>query len=71
MRHYNDSSLDADSASQGWHDVANSITNAALVNHSALIHVANVGTPFQLQIPDNATTYIFKRYYSNNSWSDW
>lgn len=70
LRHYSDSSLDANSAAQGWHDVTNNISNAAHSNHSALIYVSNVGTPFQLQIPDSSVMYIYKRYYSGG-WSSW
>lgn len=71
LRHYNDSSLDANSATQGWHDVQNNIENAAHINHSALIYVTNVGTPFQLQIPDSSVDCIYKRYYQSGSWSSW
>jgi len=67
---FKDSSLDANSAAVGWHDVANSISNAAHSNHSSLIYVSNVGTPYQLQIPDSSVMYIYKRYYSGG-WSSW
>ena len=68
---FKDSSLNANSEDVGWHDVANSITNAAHSNHSSLIYVNNVGTPYQLQIPDSSVLYIYKRWYSGGSWSAW
>ena len=48
-----------------------SITNAAHTNHSLLLGVASVGTPFQIQIPDSNVMYIYKRYYSSGTWSGW
>ncbi len=71
LRHYTETSLDANSAAQGWHDVQNNIENAAHTNHSTLIYVTNVGTPFQLQIPDSSEDCIYKRYYQSGSWSSW
>ena len=71
LRHYNHSeAINANAVDPGWHDVANGITNAAHTNHSSLIYVSNVGTPFQLQIPDSTVDYIYKRSYSG-AWSSW
>lgn len=50
---------------------AASITNAAMTNHSVLFGASNVGTPFQLQIPDSSHLYIYKRWYSSGAWSSW
>lgn len=69
-RYYADSSLNANDAAVGWHDVANTIVNAAHSNHSTLIYVNNVGTPYQLQIPDSSEPYIYKRYYGGG-WRSW
>ena len=71
LRHYNDSALNANNAAQGWHDVSAVISNSACENHSSLIYVTNVGTPYQLQIPDASIMYIYKRYYTSGSWSSW
>lgn len=67
------SSLNADDVrtNNGLWAVANSITNAAHTNHSLLLGVSNVGTPFQIQIPDSSVMYIYKRYYSSGAWSSW
>ena len=40
-------------------------------NHSVYMYFNNVGTPFQLQIPDADEGYIYKRYYSSSTWSSW
>ena len=32
-------------------------------NHSVFMYFNQVGTPFQLQIPDSSESYIYKRYY--------
>ena len=50
---------------------AAAITNAAMANHSVLLGASNVGTPFQLQIPDSSHLYIYKRWYSSGAWSGW
>ena len=67
------SSLDANSAnaSTKFWVCAASITNAAFTNHSVLLNVAGLGTPFQLQIPDSSHLYIYKRWYASSAWSAW
>ena len=47
-------------------------TNAATSNHGTLIAEFNVGTPYQLWIPDNANI-IYKRNYTTSSgtWGSW
>lgn len=47
-------------------------TNAATSNHGTLIAEFNVGTPYQLWMPDNANI-IYKRNYttSSNTWGSW
>lgn len=66
----NVSSLDANNVSPGWYNSYNSISNSAHTNHSSLLFVNNVGTPYQLQIPDSSELYIYKRWYSGG-WSAW
>ena len=63
-------SLNANDVSPGWYNSYASITNAAHTNHSSLLYVNNVGTPYQLQIPDSSVLYIYKRWYSGG-WSAW
>ena len=67
----NVSSLNANDVSPGWYNSAASITNAAHTNHSSLLYVNNVGTPYQLQIPDSNVLYIYKRWYNGSTWSAW
>lgn len=67
----NVSSLNANDASPGWYNSEASITNAAHTNHSSLLYVNNVGTPYQLQIPDSSVLYIYKRWYTSGAWSAW
>ena len=47
-------------------------TNAATSNHGTLIAEFNVGTPYQLWMPDNANI-IYKRNYTTSSgtWGSW
>lgn len=47
-------------------------TNAATSNHGTLIAEFNVGTPYQLWMPDNANI-IYKRNYtkSSDTWGSW
>lgn len=66
----NVSSLNANDVSPGWYNSYASITNSAHTNHSSLLYVNNVGTPYQLQIPDSSVLYIYKRWYSGG-WSAW
>lgn len=67
------SSLNANDVrtTNGMWACAASITNAAMTNHSVLFGASNVGTPFQLQIPDSSHLYIYKRWYSSGAWSGW
>ena len=71
---YTDTTIDADGSllSDSIYTVKNIITNGAIDNHSVLINISNVGTPFQLQMPDSDDMYIYRRYYSASSgWSAW
>ena len=47
-------------------------TNAATSNHGTLIAEFNVGTPYQLWMPDNANI-VYKRNYtkSSDTWGSW
>ncbi len=49
---------------------AASMTNAPTTNHGTLIVDFNVGTPYQIWIPDNIHT-IFKRICSSGTWYPW
>ena len=48
------------------------LSGAPTANHGAFLNVKNVGTPFQLFMPDNVR-YIYKRYKNNSTglWYDW
>ena len=61
-----------DSMEEGLTTVNAKATNQNESNFSAFLTIKNIGTPFQLQIPDAGNTYIYKRYKkSDGSWSDW
>lgn len=63
--------LNADSIStSGIWLSKSSITNAATTNWGVLFNDIN-GTKFQLFIPDSSYLYVYKRYYSNSTWSSW
>lgn len=59
------------SYTEGLTVVSATDSNAAHTNHSAFLTVTNLGTPFQIQIPDSSINYIYKRYKSGSSWSAW
>lgn len=48
------------------------LSGTPTANHGAFLNVKNVGTPFQLFMPDNVK-YIYKRYKNNSTgeWYDW
>jgi hypothetical protein len=57
--------------SQGLTILTAVASNQNASNHSAFLTITNIGTPFQLQIPDAGEAYIYKRYKSGGSWSSW
>lgn len=59
------------SYTEGLTVVSATDSNAAHTNHSAFLTITNLGTPFQIQIPDSDINYIYKRYKSGSSWSAW
>lgn len=71
VRYYAVTTLDCNNLAPGLTTVENTATNSAVVNHSAFLYISDVGTPFQIQIPDSNTSYIFKRSYSSGKWSGW
>ena len=48
-------------------------TNGAVTNHSVFLNFENLGTQFQIQIPDGDNKYFYRRYWRGNvrSWSSW
>lgn len=71
VRYYTVTTLDCNNLAPGLTAVENTATNSAVVNHSAFLYISDVGTPFQIQIPDSNTPYIFKRSYSSGKWGSW
>lgn len=71
VRFYTVTSLDCNNLSQGLTAARTNATNAAHSNHSAFLYISDVGTPFQLQIPDSSVPYIYKRYAVPGGWSGW
>lgn len=71
VRYYAVTTLDCNNLAVGLTAALVSATNAAHPNHSAFLYISNVGTPFQIQIPDSSVPYIYKRYYSSGGWSEW
>ena len=61
----------ANDLSQGLTTVTAVVSNQEGSNHSAFLTITDIGTPFQLQIPDSSTNYIYKRYKSGSTWSAW
>jgi len=51
-----------------YHIKTTSGTNRPVVHHGTLFVDNNVGTPYQLYIPDGDTTSIYKRSLSSNEW---
>ena len=71
VRYYAVTALDCNNLAVGLTVARISATNAAHINHSAYLYISDVGTPFQLQIPDSSVPYIYKRYYGSGKWSGW
>lgn len=71
VRYYAVTTLDCNNLAVGLTAVENTATNSAVANHSAFLYISDVETPFQIQIPDSNTPYIFKRSYSSGTWSRW
>lgn len=71
VRYYAVTTLDCNNLAVGLTAAGVSATNAAHPNHSAYLYISDVGTPFQIQIPDSSVPYIYKRCYSSGTWSEW
>lgn len=71
VRYYSVTTLDCNNLAAGLTAARISATNAAHINHSAYLYISDVGTPFQIQIPDSSIPYIYKRYYGSGGWSGW
>lgn len=71
VRYYAVTTLDCNNLAAGLTSARVSATNAAHINHSAYLYISDVGTPFQIQIPDSSIPYIYKRYYGSGKWSGW
>ena len=71
VRYYAVTTLDCNNLAAGLTAARISATNAAHTNHSAYLYISDVGTPFQIQIPDSSIPYIYKRYYGSGGWSGW
>lgn len=71
VRYYAVTTLDCNNLAAGLTSARISATNAAHTNHSAYLYISDVGTPFQIQIPDSSIPYIYKRYYGSGKWSGW
>ena len=71
VRYYAITTLDCNDLAVGLTAARVSATNAAHTNHSAFLYISDVGTPFQIQIPDSSVPYIYKRYYGSGGWSGW
>lgn len=71
VRYYTVTTLDCNNLAVGLTAAKVSATNAAHTNYSAFLYISDVGTPFQIQIPDSSVPYIYKRYYSSGTWSGW
>lgn len=71
VRYYAVTTLDCNNLAAGLTAARISAINAAHTNHSAYLYISDVGTPFQIQIPDSSVPYIYKRYYGSGKWSGW
>lgn len=71
VRYYAVTTLDCNNLAPGLTAARVSATNAAQGNHSAYLYISDVGTPFQLQIPDSSEPYIYKRCYGSGGWNGW
>lgn len=71
VRYYTVTTLDCNNLAAGLTAARVNATNAGTALHSAYLYISDVGTPFQIQIPDSSASYIYKRYYSSGKWSGW
>lgn len=71
VRYYAVTTLDCNNLTAGLTAASVNATNAGAAYHSAYLYISDVGTPFQIQIPDSGASYIYKRYYSSGKWSGW
>lgn len=71
VRYYTVTTLDCNNLASGLTVARVNATNAASAHHSAYLYISDVGTPFQIQIPDSDTSFIYKRCYSSGKWSGW
>ena len=71
VRYYAVTTLDCNNLAVGLTAARVSATNAAHTNNSVYLYISDIGTPFQIQIPDSNVPYIYKRYYSSGKWSGW
>lgn len=71
VRYYTVTTLDCNNLAAGLTAARVNATNAGAAYHSAYLYISDVGTPFQIQIPDSNISYIYKRYYSSGKWSGW
>ena len=71
VRYYAVTTLDCNNLAVGLTAASVNATNAGAAYHSAYLYILDVGTPFQIQIPDSNVPYIYKRYYSSGKWSGW
>lgn len=71
VRYYAVTTLDCNNLAAGLTAARISATNAAHTNPSTYLYISDVGTPFQIQIPDSSIPYIYKRYYGSGGWSGW
>lgn len=71
VRYYAVTTLDCNNLASGLTAARVSATNAAHTNHSAYLYISDIGTPFQIQIPDSSVPYIYKRYHGSGGWSEW
>ena len=71
VRYYAVTTLDCNNLAAGLTVARVNATNAGAAYHSAYLYISDIGTPFQIQIPDSDVPYIYKRYYSSGKWSGW
>ena len=71
VRYYAVTTLDCNNLAAGLTAARTIATNTAITYDSAYLYISDVGTPFQIQIPDSTIRYIYKRYYSLGKWSEW
>lgn len=71
VRYYAVTTLDCNNLAAGLTAARVSATNAAHTNNSVYLYISDIGTPFQIQIPDSNVPYIYKRHYSSGKWSGW